>query len=333
MASTLPTGITHGSESRISNPQFHPGFDEQYNDNDSRDRRGNNDDHLWVCIKQMEWGKHHSYLSLIRRFSRYRFSIYPTYSWRPFHFRNNRKSSQSSPIRRSNRQRNRRYCYYGLLIGLLSIAPVRAEDDTNNVSNPVAAATGNVTNQAVQFQNNGAPSRQHYGPNISCNGSTMTFSPFYMGNHTKPWDIDEDGMRPSSYTMAENWGFQVNFMVPLDKKGLERCRSMAARQEEKMRLDYELVRVLKCAELQQKGFMLLPNTRVYGMCSDVIPISSWTKAKKEVLECITPPKPWYKPWSKPKEPTCTMSTISEAIKKQAEAQAKATKKTTKKTSK
>ena len=161
----------------------------------------------------------------------------------------------------------------------------------------------------------------------------MTFSPFYMGNHTKPWDIDEDGMRPSSYTMAENWGFQVNFMVPLDKKGLERCRSMAARQEEKMRLDYELVRVLKCAELQQKGFMLMPRTRVYEMCSDVIPISSWTKAKKEVLQCITPPKPWYKPFSKPKEPTCTMSTISEAIKKQAEEQAKAAKKTTKKTSK
>ena len=158
----------------------------------------------------------------------------------------------------------------------------------------------------------------------------MTFSPFYMGNHTTPYD---DTMTQQSYTVAENWGGQINFMIPLDREGLNRCRSIAARQEEKMRLDYELVRVLKCAELQQKRFMQLPNTRVYGMCSDVIPISSWTKAKKEVLKCITPPKPWYKPWSKPKEPTCTMSTISEAIKKQAEAQAKATKKTTKKTSK
>ena len=61
----------------------------------------------------------------------------------------------------------------------------------------------------------------------------MTFSPFYMGNHTKPWDIDEDGMRPSSYTMAENWGGQINFMVPLDREGLKRCRSIASRQEEK----------------------------------------------------------------------------------------------------
>ena len=197
------------------------------------------------------------------------------------------------------------------------------------MSNPVAAATGNVTNQAVQFQNNGAPSRQHYGPHISCNGSTMTFSPFYMGNHTKPWDIDEDGMRPSSYTLAENWGGQINFMIPLDREGLNRCRSMAARQEEKMRLDYELVRVLKCAELQQKGFMLLPKSRVYDLCSDVIPIAAWKKAEQKILNCVTPAKPWYKPWSKPQQPKCTMSTLSEQIAAR-EAAAKA-KKTTKKT--
>jgi len=138
----------------------------------------------------------------------------------------------------------------------------------------VAAATGNVTNQAVQFQNNGAPSRQHYGPNISCNGSTMTFSPFYMGNHTTPFDEE---MVQQTYTVAENWGAQINFMVPLDRRGLQRCLSIAARQEEKMRLDYELVRALKCAELQTKGFMLQPGSRVASMCSDVIPISAYLK--------------------------------------------------------
>ncbi len=118
----------------------------------------------------------------------------------------------------------------------------------------------------------------------------MTFSPFYMGNHTKPWDIDEGKMEPSSYTLAENWGFQVNFMVPLDKRGLERCRSIAARQEEKMRLDYELVRVLKCAELQTKGFMLRPGSRVESMCSDVIAISAYKKS-------IEPPKKDKKSWN------------------------------------
>ena len=122
-----------------------------------------------------------------------------------------------------------------------------------------------------------------------------------MGNHTKPWDIDEDGMRPSSYTMAENWGGQINFMVPLDREGLKRCRSMAARQEEKMRLDYELVRVKNCAELQQKGFMLKPNTRVGDMCSDVIPIAKYEKAKEISLKehfkkNCTPVKGFKMPW-------------------------------------
>ena len=55
--------------------------------------------------------------------------------------------------------------------------------------------------------------------------------------------------------------------------------------------------------------MLLPGTRVYHLCSDVIPISSWKKAEAKVLKCKSPPKPWYKPWQKPKE-TCKMSTLS-----------------------
>ena len=294
MVFTLPTDITHGSESRISNPKLHPGFDEQYNNNDSRDRGGYNHHNLWVRIKQMVWGQHHPYFNLVRRYSRHRFSLYYDNTWKRLYTRNSNKSSQSSTVSNRNRKRNRHYFYYYILISLLSIAPVRAnEGETNNTSNPVAAATGNVTNQAVQFQNNGAPSRQHYGPNISCNGSTMTFSPFYMGNHTKPWDIDEGEMTPSSYTMAENWGFQVNFMVPLDREGLNRCRSMAARQEEKMRLDYELVRALKCAELQTQGFMIHPKSKLYPLCADIVPIASYLKSTQPP---IPKEKPWYNPF-------------------------------------
>ena len=131
----------------------------------------------------------------------------------------------------------------------------------------MAAATGNVTNQAVQFQNNGAPSRQHYGPNISCNGPTMTFSPFYMGNDTQPQTDD-------GYVISENWGVQLNFMVPLDTSLIDQCRQIAIRQEEKMRLDYELVRMNNCAGLQQKGFTIRPGSDFEHLCSDVVPISS-----------------------------------------------------------
>ena len=265
------------------------------------------------------------------RNSGFRFGIQHDNSWKRLFTRGSDKSSQSGTRSNGDRKRNRYLLYYGIIISILTIGtPSYAEEgETNNTSNPVAAATGNVTNQAVQFQNNGAPSRQIIGPNISCNGATMTFSPFYMGNHTTPFD---DQMDQQSYTVAENWGFQVNFMVPLDKRGLEQCRQMAARQEEKMKLNYELVRIDNCAKLQQKGFMLLPGSRVFHLCSDVIPISAWENAQKKILKCKSPPKPWYKPWHKPKE-TCKMSTLSDKIAKdKAAAKAKAEKKVaTKKT--
>ena len=137
----------------------------------------------------------------------------------------------------------------------------------------MAAATGNVTNQAVQFQNNGAPSRQYFGGNNSCNGATMQFSPFYMGNDTVPYQYD-------SYVKSNNWGAQLNFSVPLDGGMIERCKSIAKRHEEKMQLDYELVRAIKCTEIMRVGFTFRPGSRVDSLCSDIVPIVSLTKPKK-----------------------------------------------------
>ena len=333
MAFTLNAVDTLSSESRISNPEIHSGFNELHHDNDSGNSRRNYYNNLWVRIQQMVWGQYNPYLRYIRRYSRYRFGIQYNNSWFRFHTRNSNKSSQSSTRSNRDRKRNRYYCYYGLIISLLTIGvPAHAEEgETNNTSNPVAAATGYVTNQSVQFQNNGAPSRQIVGPNISCNGATMTVSPFYMGNHTTPFD---DAMVQQSYTVAENWGGQINFMVPLDGSLVERCKAAADRQIQKMELNYELVRIDNCAKLQQKGFMLLPGSRVYEICSDVIPISQWKKAEAKVLACKTPPKPWYKPWHKSK-PTCNMVSAREATRKAAiEAEAaKTAKKETPKTTK
>ena len=98
----------------------------------------------------------------------------------------------------------------------------------------------------------------------------MTFSPFYMGNDTQPFD--EEG-----YVISENWGFQVNFMVPLNRNLTKQCERMAESKIQKDRLDYELVRALKCAELMQKGFTLRPGSRVAHMCNDVVPIQSLLK--------------------------------------------------------
>ena len=295
MAFTLPTVFTLGSKSRVSNASIHPRLDELDNYNDPGDHGNNRDHNLWVCIKQMVRRQHNPHLNVFRRNSGFRFGIQHDNSWQRLLTRDSNKSSQSGVRSDRDRKRNRNYFYYGLVISILTIGvPAYAEEgETNNTSNPVAAATGNVTNQAVQFQNNGAPSRQVLGPNISCNGATMTFSPFYMGNHTTPFD---DAMDQQSYTVAENWGAQINFMVPLDGSLIERCKAIGARQQAKMELDYELVRALKCAELQQKGFMIRPATRVYHMCSDIIPIAAF---RKEVAKQITasqpppPPKPWW----------------------------------------
>ena len=167
--------------------------------------------------------------------------------------------------------------YHYLAVGLLSVTPAFAapEDPTvQNSSNPVAAATGNVTNQAVQFQNNGAPSRQYFANNVSCNGATMQLSPFYMGNDTIPRESD-------GYVRSGNWGMQLNFSVPLDGSMIELCKNIARKHEQKLRLDYELVRALKCTEIMKAGFMFRPGSRVEVLCHDVIPIVANDKKESD----------------------------------------------------
>ena len=170
--------------------------------------------------------------------------------------------------RHLNHGRYRHHFYHYLVVYLLAVAPAYAEEPrVQNTSNPVAAATGNVTNQAVQFQNNGAPSRQYFHGSNSCNGSTMTFSPFYMGNDTTPMESD-------GYVKSNNWGAQVNFSVPLDGGMVELCKQIARRHAEKMRLDYELIRAQKCTEIMKAGFTFRPFSRVEHLCSDIVPIVS-----------------------------------------------------------
>lgn len=170
----------------------------------------------------------------------------------------------------SHRNHSTGYKYY-FLVGLLAVGtPALAEDPrVQNTSNPVAAATGNVTNQAVQFQNNGAPSRQYFAANNSCNGSTMQFSPFYMGNDTIPY-------QSTGYVRSNNFGVQLNFAVPLDGGMIETCKAIARKHEQKMRLDYELVRALKCTEIMKAGFTFRPGSRVEVLCHDIVPIVSLT---------------------------------------------------------
>ncbi len=117
-----------------------------------------------------------------------------------------------------------------------------------------------------------------------------------MGNHTTPFDED---MNQSSYTVAENWGGQINFMIPLDGSLVEQCKAIAKRQEAKMALDYELVRAKECAALQQKGFMLRPGTRVAYICQDIVPITAVAEALQNAL--CKPIEEFRFPWQKKRQ--------------------------------
>ena len=258
MDSTLTT-INNNSSSKPNNTFLHTGKYAGYNDNNSSSNRDNRYRSLWRRLQQLVWNKRSTECSD----QRCEHNVHSPHSRGSVSTRDCNQSCRSSG---DNRHRQNHYYkrYYYILIYLLAVTPAYAEDVYNNAA-PSSTATGNVTNQAVQFQNNGAPSRQTYGSGVSCNGSTMTVTPFYMGNEASPY-------KPEGYVISNNWGMQLGFMVPLDGGQVERCKSIARRQEEKLRLDYELVRALKCAEIQQKGFTFRPGSRVEHLCNDVVPI-------------------------------------------------------------
>ena len=191
-------------------------------------------------------------------------NVLSNHCWRSLSTGDYRTNSRSDRDNRHHRN-NRTNLYHYFLVSLLAVTPAYAEEPTvQNSASPVAAATGNVTNQAVQFQNNGAPSRQYFVNGNSCNGTTMTFQPFYMGG-----DVHTD-----SYQRNSNFGVQVGLSVPLDGGMVETCKQIARRHEQKMRLDYELVRALKCTEIMKTGFTFRPGSRVEMLCHDIVPIVS-----------------------------------------------------------
>ena len=213
----------------------------------------------------MERNKRNSKWRYIERF----YDLFSHYGRRTVSARDSRTGRRSSGEHRRGRN-HRIHFYHYLTVSLLSVTtPAFAVDDptVQNSANPVAAATGNVVNQNVNMQNSGAPSRQFFAANNSCNGATAQISPFYMGNDTIPYESD-------GYVRTNNFGMQISFSVPLDGSMVELCKSIARKQEQKLRLDYELVRALKCTEILKTGFMFRPGSRVDFLCSDLVPIVS-----------------------------------------------------------
>ena len=157
-----------------------------------------------------------------------------------------------------------------------SCLPVAAQPSNTNIAGPSASATGNVTNQAVQVLQ-GPFNTQSFGSGTVCQSATLSVNTFAMGNLNGNAD-------PFTYqTHTGNGGITVSLNVPLDGSVVELCKERArveiARMQaeaDKSRLDFELVRLLRCGEAARQGIRFHPDSPYAGICADVLVLNTNT---------------------------------------------------------
>lgn len=162
-----------------------------------------------------------------------------------------------------------------LLASLFLPSKVLAESPQNtNIAGPSASATGNVTNQAVQILQ-GPFAVNQFGGGVACSGPSLSTNLFTTGNLNGNAD-------PSTYqSHTGNAGISFGFNVPLDGSITEICKERARvaieRQKietDKARLDFELVRLLKCGEAKKLGVHFHPNSPYASICADVVVVTN-----------------------------------------------------------
>lgn len=190
----------------------------------------------------------------------------------------------------SNRLRNYiNFCLYSIIsIGTPAFAQEQAPTNQTAIANPQATSTGSVTNQAVQVLQ--GPYMQHqFGGGVSCPSSTFNITPFATGGRSgatpyEPYaDLDNDPSTPLERTGATkyNWrgdiGLSATISVPLDRDHVRNCKKAAetwtrrqAAEADKARLDFELVRLIKCGEAARQGFFFHPSSPYAKICGDVV---------------------------------------------------------------
>ncbi len=158
-----------------------------------------------------------------------------------------------------------------LQLGIAIPASGQQQAPTNtNIAGPSASATGAVTNQAVQVLQ-GPYAVNTYGGGTSCQSATFNVQGFAYGSQ----NYYED---PAAYnTSVMNPGFTMGVSIPIDQTLQRICKERAAVEVEraqaeadKARLDYELVRMLRCGEAKKQGIYLAPNSPYSKVCADVM---------------------------------------------------------------
>ena len=110
-----------------------------------------------------------------------------------------------------------------------------------------------------------------YGNGVSCQGATFSLSPFML----KSGNGSED---PESFDSgSHNWGISAGINIPLDGGLMELCKERARTEikrqnaeADKARLDFELVRLLKCGEALKAGISFSPLSPYAKVCDDVV---------------------------------------------------------------
>jgi len=156
-----------------------------------------------------------------------------------------------------------------VFLSLPSKALAEAPQNTN-IAGPSASATGNVTNQAIQTLNGPFPIAT-FGAGVSCPGPTLNITPFLTSNTNYSYD-------PGAHqSFSGGFGGSVSITIPLDSQIQDLCKTRAQvsidRQQieiDKARLDFELVRAIKCGELKKNGVHFHPNSPFAGICADIV---------------------------------------------------------------
>lgn len=168
------------------------------------------------------------------------------------------------------------------LMMLLMCGPAYAQAPQNtNIAGPSASATGNVTNQAVQVLQGPYPI-SNFGNGVSCPGPSLTVAPFIMGglnNSTDPFTHQSNN---------GNTGITIGFSTPLNGSITEECLASARATRErweaetaKARLDFELVRALRCGEMIRAGIRFHPQSPYRAVCSDIVVVNPPTPIDTE----------------------------------------------------
>lgn len=156
------------------------------------------------------------------------------------------------------------------VLGPLAASAQSTSPTNTNIAGPSATATGAVTNQAVQVLQ-GPYAVNTYGGGTSCQSATFNVQGFAYGNQ----NFSED---PTAYsTRVINPGMTIGISVPIDSTLQKLCKERALveiqraqAETDKARLDYELVRMLRCGEAKKQGIYLKPDSPYAQICADVL---------------------------------------------------------------